>query len=65
MLTNAAQNSNKAMTCVIGVGGASWIAYGQLASQTVGNYCSDSSGFSGTIPSDPVAIDPGVNVSCR
>ncbi len=65
LTAGAAQSSNTA-TCVVGLNGASWVAYVTLSQQTSpANFCVDSNGFSGELAAAPAAVAVGAAVKCQ
>ncbi|MBI2627467.1 prepilin-type N-terminal cleavage/methylation domain-containing protein [Candidatus Nomurabacteria bacterium] len=49
ILKSVKGNTGSTATCAVGLDGATWVAWSQLASQTSpANFCADSTGFSGS-----------------
>ncbi len=58
--------STVAVNCIVGLSGATWVAYTKLPTQTApANFCVDSTGFAGTKTAAPTAIVATAAVSCN
>lgn len=66
LLKSAAAQTGNTATCVVGVSGATWVAYVTLANQTSpANYCVDSNGFGGPLTAVPAAVSSSNAVKCQ
>jgi hypothetical protein len=66
LLKAGAAQANNASSCVVGLTGASWVAYVTLNSQTSpANFCVDSNGFAGLLTGAPAAVAITAAVKCQ